>query len=70
MVDIDSVKYNNDGKVSSLFGIDIYKIFEGIEQNIRDIDDNIIEAIKNLNNKVDELIPDKLGDGHEKDALN
>ena len=70
MVDIDSVGYNNDGKVTSLFGIDIYKVFEGIEQNIRDIDDNVIAAIKKLNNKIDELLPDKLGDGNEKDAIN
>jgi hypothetical protein len=70
MVDIDSVGYNDNGKVTSLFGIDIYKVFEKIEQNIRDIDDNVIEAINKLHNKIGEIIPDKLDDGNDKDAIN
>lgn len=63
------VDYNSNGKVSGIFGIDFRKILEQIEQNLSEVDDNILDAIKKLNNKIDEVIPDKPKDSNQSDAI-
>lgn len=63
------VEYNSQGKVSSIFGIDIKSIFEEIKDHIEDLDDNVLDLIKKINNKIDESIPDKPKDDNDRDAI-
>lgn len=63
------VEYNSQGKISSIFGIDIKNIFEEIKDHIEDLDDNVLDLIKKINNKIDESIPDKPKDDNDRDAI-
>lgn len=63
------VDYNSEGKVTGIFGIDLKKIFEEIKDHVEDLDDNVLDLIKKINNKIDESIPDKPKDDNDKDAI-